>query len=152
MRKLVILVAAAAAGSHFVALAQQPKPEDQIKMRKAAYTLMGYTFGSLEDMAKGKKPFAQEQATRDAELLMHLSRVPKGFFGEGSDKGETRAKAEVWTKRPDFDAKMDKMVSEVAKLAQATRSGDPAAFRKAVAETDDACSACHKEYRERRRG
>jgi cytochrome c556 len=147
------IVAVALASSAGYAFAQQVKPEDQLKLRKAAYSLMGYTFGSLDAMAQGKKPYAKEDAVRDAELLAQLARVPKGFFGEGTDKvGETRAKPEVWTKRADFDAKMDKMVDEAGKLAQTARNGDVGALKAAVKELDTACSACHDEYRTKRRG
>ena len=144
---LVALVACAAAAE-----AQTPKAEDQIKLRKAAYSLMGYTFGSLDAMANGKRPFNAEEATRNAELLAKLATIPKGFFGEGSDKGETRAKPEIWTSRADFDGKMDKMVQETAKLAQAVRGADAAGLKKAVQEVDSSCSACHDDYRVKRRG
>ena len=134
------------------ALAQTPKAEDQIKLRKAAYSLMGYTFGSLDAMASGKRPMNKEEATRNAELLAQLATIPKGFFGEGTDKGETRARPEIWANRADFDARMDKMVKETANLAQVAKSGDAAALKKAVNDVDGACSACHDDYRTKRRG
>lgn len=153
MTKRQILAAAAAlAATMTAAEAQTPKPEDQLKLRKAAYNLMNYTFGSLDAMASGKRPFNKDEAVRNAELLAQLSTMPKGFFGEGSDKGETRAKPEVWTNRADFDAKMDKMVQETGKLAQAARSADAGALKKAVQDVDSACSACHDDYRVKRRG
>lgn len=152
-RWMFAAAAAAAGAAWFAAEAQTPKPEDQLKLRKAAYSLMNYSFGNVSAMAEGKRPFNKEEATRNAELLATLATVPKGFFGEGTDKvGETRAKPEIWTNRADFDAKMEKMVTEAGKLAQATRSGDMAAIRKAVHDVDSACSACHDDYRVKRRG
>jgi cytochrome c556 len=144
---LVALVACAAAAE-----AQTPKAEDQIKLRKAAYSLMGYTFGSLSAMADGKRAFNAEEAARNADLLAKLATIPKGFFGDGTDKGETRAKPEIWTSKADFDAKMDKMVQETAKLAQAARSADAAGLKKPVQDVDAACTACHDDYRVKRRG
>ena len=151
-RKHLVAAAAATALAMICAEAQTPKPEDQLKLRKAAYSLMGYTFGSLSAMAEGKRPFNKEEAARNAELLAQLATVPKGMFGEGSDKGETRAKPEIWQKRADFDAKMDKMVQETGKLAQAARAGDQAALKKAASDVDSACASCHDEYRTKRRG
>jgi len=152
-RKHLAAAVAAASLAMLSAEAQTPKPEDQVKLRKAAYSLMGYTFGSMAAMAEGKRPFAKDEAARNAELLAHLATIPKGFFGEGSDKaGETRARPEIWTKRADFDGKMDKMVQETAKLAQVAKGGDQAAFKKAVADVDSACSGCHEDYRVKRRG
>lgn len=152
MSKQQILALAAVLATLTAAEAQTPKPEDQLKLRKAAYSLMGYTFGSLDAMAAGKRPYNKDEAVRNAELLAQLATIPKGFFGEGSDKGETRAKPEVWTNRADFDAKMDKMVQETGKLPQAARSADVATLKKAVQDVDAACSACHDDYRVKRRG
>ena len=146
MRKHAI-AAAVVAATALAAFAQQPvKPENQIKYRKAAYQLMNLNFGSLAAMADGKKPFNRDEAARNAEFVAMLATVPRGFFGEGTDK-DTKAKPEIWTHRADFDAKMDKMVNEAAKLPAAVKAGDMAAFKKQVAETGEACKACHDEYR-----
>ena len=145
--------AAALVAAVFCADAQQVKPEDQLKLRKAAYVLMNYSLDGLDAMAEGKKPYSKDEAIRDAELLARLANMPKGFFGEGTDKvGETRAKPEIWTSRADFDAKMDKMVQETARLAQTARSGDASALKKAVGDVGAACKACHDDYRAKRRG
>jgi cytochrome c556 len=152
MRKKWIAAAACAALTMMAAEAQTPKPEDQIKLRKAAYSLMNYSFGALAAMAEGKRAFNQEEALRNAELLAQLAGVPRGFFGEGTDKGETRARPEVWANRADFDAKMDKMITETGKLYQVARTGDADAIKKAVADVDKACSSCHDDYRTKRRG
>ena len=152
MTKTQMLAVAAVVAIAFAAEAQAPKAEDQIRLRKAAYSLMGYTFGGLDAMAAGKRPFNAQEAARNAELLEKLATIPKQFFGEGSDKGETRAKPEIWARRADFDAKMDKMVQETAKLAQVARGADAAALKKAVQDVDRACSGCHDDYRTKRRG
>jgi cytochrome c556 len=152
MKKRWIYALAAAGAATLAVQAQAPKPEDQLKLRKAAYSLMGYSFGTLDAMAEGKRPFNKEEAARNAELLAQLATVPKRFFGEGTGEGETRAKPEIWKNRADFDSKMDKMVNETAKLAQVARGGDFEALKKAVHEVDGACTACHDDYRTKRRG
>jgi cytochrome c556 len=150
--KIKVLVLALAAGAVVAANAQQPKPEDQLKLRKAAYALLNYGFGPLAQMAEGKRPYSKEEAIRRADFIAQIAPVPKGLFGEGTDKvGETRAKPEIWTNRADFDAKMDKMVSEVTKLPQVARNGDEATVKKAIKDIDDACNACHEDYRQKRR-
>jgi len=146
MKKLA-LVTAVLAATAFSAGAQQMKPEDQIKQRQAGYRVLGYNFGSLAAMAQDKKPYNKEEATRNAALAAAIADYPRQFFGEGTDKGETKAKPEIWQKRSDFDAKMDKMVSETGKLPQVARNGDLAALKKAVGDTGSACKACHDEYR-----
>ena len=130
----------------FAAVAQQVKMEDQIKLRRAAYDMMGYGFGDLAAMAQEKKPFNKEEAEHDADLLVAASTVPRRFFPEGSDK-DTKAKPEIWQNRSDFDSKMDHMVAEAGKLPAIVRAGDMAAFKKQVGETGQACKACHDKYR-----
>lgn len=126
--------------------AQQVKLEDQVKFRRAAYTLMNLNFGSLAAMAQDKKPYNQEEATRNADFVAMLSTVPRNYFGEGTDK-DTKAKPEIWSHRADFDAKMDKMVGEAQKLPAVVRGGDLAAIKKQVGDLGSACKACHDEYR-----
>jgi cytochrome c556 len=144
--KRIAIAAAVVAATAFTVQAQQTKVEDQIKYRKAAYTLMGLNFGSLGAMAQDKKPFNKDEAIRNADFVAMLATVPKGYFGEGTDK-DTKAKPEIWTKRADFDAKMDKMVSETQKLPAVARAGDIGAFKQAVGDAGAACKACHDDYR-----
>ena len=126
--------------------AQQVKLEDQVKFRRAAYTLMNLNFGSLAAMAQDKKPYNQEEATRNADFVAMLSTVPRNYFGEGTDK-DTKAKPEIGSHRADFDAKMDKMVGEAQKLPAVVRGADLAAIKKQVGDLGSACKACHEEYR-----
>jgi cytochrome c556 len=145
MRKFAI-AAAILAATAVVVHAQQVKPENQVKYRKAAYTLMNLNFGSLAAMAEDKKPFNKDEAIRNADFVAMLSTVPKNYFGEGTDK-DTKAKPDIWTHRADFDSKMDHMVTEAQKLPAVVRSGDMAAFKKQVGEVGSACKACHDDYR-----
>lgn len=52
---IAAVIAAVGIGSTFEAAAQQRKPEDNIKMRKAAFTVMSWNFGVLAAMAKGQR-------------------------------------------------------------------------------------------------
>jgi cytochrome c556 len=123
----------------------QVKPEDQIKLRKSAYALMGANFASLAAMAQGKKPYNKDEAARNANLVSTLADVPRQYFGEGTDKGETKAKPEIWKNRSDFDTKMDKMINETKRLPQA--AADLASLKQAVGDVGAACKACHDDYR-----
>lgn len=147
--KVFAIAAGAVLATATLAFAQERalKPESQVKLRKSAYALMNYNFSTLDAMAEGKRPYDKEAAGKAADWVANLSDVPKHFFGEGTDKvGETRARPEIWQKRADFDAKMDKMVAEAKKLPQAART-DLASLRKAVEATGDACGSCHDDYR-----
>ena len=143
--KKIAIAAIAAAATVFVAQAQV-KPEDQIKQRRAGYAVMGHNFANLGAMAQEKKPYNKEEAGTSADLVAALSDYMKVHFGEGTDKGETKAKPEIWQKRSDFDSKMDKMVTEARKLPAAART-DLAALKTQVGEAGKACKACHDDYR-----
>ena len=144
MKKAAIVVALAAAA---ITVHAQTKPEDSIKQRQSAYAVLGYNFANLGAMAQEKKPYNREEAVRSAELVALLADYPKGHFQEGTDKGgNTRAKPEIWKNRPDFDAKMDKMIAETKKLPQAARADLPA-LKKAVGDAGGTCKACHDDFR-----
>lgn len=124
----------------------QLKPEDQVKQRRSAFAVIGYNFASLGAMVQDKKPYNREEAQRNAALIAALADYPRHFFGEGTDKiGDTKAKPEIWQKRADFDAKMDKMVTAAKALPQS--AGDAAALKKAFPDVGSACKACHDDYR-----
>ena len=145
MHKLAFALALAAAASLPVAAQQTLKPEDQVKQRRSSLAVVGHNFASLAAMAQEKKPFNKEEAARNAQLVATLIDYPRHFFGEGTDKGDTKARPEAWQKRADFDAKWDKSIAEARKLPQA--AGDLAALKKAVADTGASCKACHDDYR-----
>ena len=75
--------------------AQFAKPEDAIKYRKAGFTVMAAHFGRLGAMAQGKVPFDAKAAADNADVLAAVAKLPWSAFGEGTDKGETRAKPEI---------------------------------------------------------
>ena len=146
MKRIAIATAVFAAAAALVGQAQELKPEDQVKQRRAGYAVMGHNYASLAAMAQEKKPYNRDEAIRNGELVAALCDYMKNFFGEGTDKGETKAKPEVWQKRADFDDKMEKMIVEARKLPAAARADLPA-LKKAVADAGKACKACHDDYR-----
>jgi cytochrome c556 len=143
MKKIAVAVLACTAT---VAVAQQVKPEDQVKYRQAAYRLMGLSMSHLGAMAQEKKPFNKEEAQRYADLIGQVSTIPREYFGEGTGK-DTKAKPEIWSKRAEFDQKMDRMVAEAGKLSAVVRAGDMGAFKKQFSEVGAACKSCHDEFR-----
>ena len=147
MKPFALAAALCLAASALTASAQPLKPEKEIQLRQSAYALMGYNFANLGAMAQDKKPYNKDEAARNADFVAMLAEVPRGFFGEGTEHGrDTKAKPEIWQKRSDFDAKMNKMIEETKKLPQAART-DLAALKKAVGDAGAACKACHDDYR-----
>lgn len=129
------------------AAAQFAKPEDAVKYRKGAFTVMAAHFGRIGAMANGRVPFDAKVAAENAELVATLSKLPFDGFGPGTDKGETRAKPEIWTEQDKFKAAAAKLQEETAKLNTAAKSGNADAVKAAFGEVGKACKACHDNYR-----
>ena len=129
------------------ATAQFAKPEDAIKYRKAAFTVMGTHFGRVAAMANGRIPFDAKVAAENAELATMMSKLPYAGFVEGSDKGDTKAEPKIWTEMDKFKAAATKMQDEMAKFNIVAKGGNIDAIKAAVGETGKACKACHDTYR-----
>ena len=138
------VMSVAASGS---AMAQFAKPEDAIKYRKASFTVMAAHFGRVAGMASGKVPFDAKAAADNVAIVEEMAKLPWAAFGEGTDKGDTRAKAEIWSDAAKFKAAADKRQSEVVKLSQAAKTGNLEAIKAAVGGVGGSCKSCHDNFR-----
>jgi cytochrome c556 len=145
----LLMTAAALLGAAIAlpAAAQFAKPEDAIKYRKAAFTVMATHFGRVAAMANGRIPFDAKAAADNAEIATMMSKLPYAGFVPGSDKGETKAEPKIWTEMDKFNAAASKMQEEMAKLNVAAKGGNLDAIKAAVGETGKSCKACHDNYR-----
>jgi cytochrome c556 len=149
-RSLMAALAVAGLATALPAAAQFQKPEDAIKYRKAAFTLMGNHMGRLGAMAQGKAPFDAKAAAENAAILDTVSRLPYVAFLEGTDKGDTKAKPEVWKNWDKFRAAALKMQEEVNKLSAAARAPGLTAdqLKTAVGAVGGTCKGCHDDFRQ----
>ena len=130
------------------ASAQFAKAEDAIHYRQGALTVMGAHFGRLGAMANGKIPFDAKVAAENATIVADMAKLPWVAFGPGTDKGgNTQAKPEIWTEQAKFKEYSDKLVSETAKLAMASRTGNLDALKTAFSSTANSCKTCHDAFR-----
>ena len=129
------------------AAAQFAKPEDAIKYRKAAFTVMGAHFGRVGALATGKAPYDAKAATENADVAAAMAKLPWAAFPEGSDKGETRAKPEIWKDAAKFKEASDKMQAEMTKLAAAAKAGNVDALKTAFGPAAATCKGCHDNFR-----
>src|SRR5690606_35362136 len=84
------------------------KPETAIHYRQAAYTMIGWNFGPMAQMVRGKAPWDATAFARHAERVAMLAPQLLEGFPESSGSGaETEAKPEIWSDRAGFEAKMD---------------------------------------------
>jgi cytochrome c556 len=129
------------------ASAQFAKPEDAIKYRKSALTVMGTHFGRLGAMAQGRVPFDAKAAADNADIVANMAKLPWAAFVEGTDSGDTKAKPEIWKQSAKFKEAADKLQAESIKLAAAAHSGKEDAFKAAFTATAGTCKSCHDDFR-----
>ena len=129
------------------AAAQFAKPEDAIKYRKASFTVMGAHFGRVGAMAAGRAPYDAKAAAENADIAAAMSKLPWAAFPEGSDKGDTRAKPEIWKDSAKYKEAADKMQAEIVKLNTAAKAGNIDALKVAFGPAAASCKACHDNFR-----
>jgi cytochrome c556 len=123
------------------------KPEDAIKYRQGAFRVMGAHFGALGAMANGRAPFDAQAAARHGDVIALVSHLPFNAFANGTDKGETRAKPEIWSEQAKFRGAAEKMQAEVGKLAAAAKTGSLDNVKATFGAAAGTCKACHDDFR-----
>lgn len=149
MKTLACIAAAVALVSLSApAAAQFAKPEDAIKYRQSALSVMGAHFGRIGAMTSGKAPFDAKLAADNAEIVAVMAKLPWAGFGPGTESGgNTKAKPEIWTDQAKFKDLSDKMQAETVKLSAAAKTGDPAMLKTAFGATAETCKSCHDAFR-----
>jgi cytochrome c556 len=148
MQKIAPLVLALAASALSApAMAQFQRPDDAIKYRKASFTVLATHFSRVGAMANGRMPFDAKVAAESAGIAEAVSKLPWEAFGPGTDKGDSRAEPEVWTEQAKFKAASEKMMTEVAKLNAAAKTGNLDQIKAAFGAAGASCKACHDDFR-----
>ncbi len=130
------------------AAAQFQKPEDAVKYRKAAFTVMATHFGRIGAMVQGRVPFDAAAATANAEIVADMAKLPYVAFVEGTagtEKGSP--KATIWTERAKFDEGAKRLQDDTVKLVAAAKSNNLDQLKTAFGNTAASCKACHDNYR-----
>jgi len=145
-----IIAAAALSSALFSLPASSHFDEEQMPQsyRQSYFALLAANFGPMVASVKGDIPWDQAKMENWANDLAALSTldVMRGFV-DGSDKGTTRAKPEIWENKDDFSAKMDDLHKALAALQQTTAGGDRKAIAESVATAGKACKSCHDDYK-----
>lgn len=131
----------------FSAQAQFAKPEDAVKYRQSAFSVMGTHMGRVGAVVKGEKPYDKAAVEADVAVIEMMSKLPWSAFPQGSDLPNSKAKPEVWKEQDKFKAASDKTQAEVAKLSSAAKSGDLNAIKAAFGAVGQSCKSCHDNFR-----
>jgi cytochrome c556 len=130
--------------------AEVDNPDAWIKYRESVMNTLKYHSRAAKAVTEGKPALplnvhllAHARAMRDAAGF-----IPD-LFPEGSDFGETEAKASVWEDKEGFDAHAKKLAEATDALLKAAEADDRAAAGKAMQQVGKACKGCHDDYREK---
>lgn len=148
MRKFLMAIAATAVvalAPMAVSLAQDASTAAYEKRSKTMKSI-GESMGALGKVAKGEAPYSPD-AVKAAENVSALAKDIAGLFPAGSAVGESRAKPNIWTSWPDFQAKAKAMTDPADKLVVAAKTGNKDEIGKALGVAGGACKACHDDYR-----
>ena len=129
-----------------------PSPAKRaVDERRAIYTLIGANFRPLAEQLQGRGSLSDADAKKRAERVAFLAVLSSEAFAEVSNVGEpaTRAKAEVWGRKADFDQSVTEFVKHAQTLAQvvATQGTKSDAFKSAAGAVAEDCKACHDSFR-----
>lgn len=142
-----LAAAALALAFSLPAAAQYRNADAAIKYRQSAMTLQGNHMARVFAMVNGQVPFDAKIAAENIEIVSLLNtRAQFAAFIEGSDKGNTRAKPEIWAEKDKWNAAVAKSQEDVNKLVAAGRTGNLDQIKAAAGAVGQSCKACHDAY------
>lgn len=151
MKKSVVAAAVVVAlGAAAGAAVAQVKPEQLVKQRQSAMTLIGKYFGPLGGMAQGKVPFDAKVVQRNAGYLDVLSEMPWDGFNPSTKGAKSRALPALYEQPDKVKDAVQRFQSEIDKLVQVSKGGDEGATKAQIGAVGKACANCHDNFREKR--
>lgn len=141
---LVTSIALAAVSASAVTVADK----DAIKFRQSAFFLMSNLFGEINGMAQGRIPMNEAALKERAATLNALVALPFHAFPEGSDKGQTKAKPEIWMEGDKFKKAISDSQTAIGKLNTAMVAGQFKDLKALAADVGRTCKGCHDQFRQ----
>ncbi len=121
-------------------------PEDVIKYRKSMMKAIGGHMAASAAIINGKVNYKGDLADH-ARAIQALTKDVAGLFPKDSDFGDTDALEAVWKKPADFKKRAGDAKTKAAAFAKVAGAGDMVKTGAAFKELNDACKACHKDFR-----
>lgn len=152
----ILLVSASANLLAHTALAADAPVKDKqakhaIETRNAAYHLIATSFKPIGDVVQGKAEFNQADIQKRANRILVLTDFLETSFPESSNLGEphTKATADVWAKKAEFDKKLKDFQEHAATFAKvaATETSATPAFKEAFSTVGKDCKGCHDSFK-----
>ncbi|AZE86322.1 Cytochrome c556 [Pseudomonas orientalis] len=125
-------------------------PNSPLGQRKAIFKQMLKTSEDLGGMLRGRVPFDGARFADGAVKLDALSHEPWQHFPQVREADHTSARDEVWQKQAQFQQLARDLEAATGELVTASRVQPykASSLQPAVQKVEDACSACHKQFRD----
>lgn len=125
-------------------------PNSPLGQRKAIFKQMLKTSEDLGGMLRGRIAFDGGRFADGAVKLDALSREPWKHFPQVREEDHTSAKDDVWQQQTRFQELARNLEAATSDLVIASKVQPYKASNlgPAVQKVEDACSACHKEFRD----
>ena len=130
-----------------VAIAQDARVAQQVKLRQSAYTVLGAQMGLMGAMASCRASYDANAFRAAAERAAAMGNYVPELFPAGSITPSSKAKPELWQQQAEFQRLMKDMQTKVTALATTARGGDLEAIKPAFGATGASCKACHDKYK-----
>ena len=89
----------------------------------------------------------QTVISRAEGIARWANKIPS-YFPEGSDSGDTKARAEIWFEFDAFKAKAKANETAARTLVTAAKSGDQGAMMAGLKNLGASCKSCHSDFKE----
>lgn len=125
-------------------------PNSPLGQRKAIFKQMLKTSEDLGGMLRGRIPFDGGRFADGAVKLDALAHQPWQHFPSVREEDHTSARDEVWQKQAQFQQLARDLEAATGELVIASQVQPYKAdsLQPAVQKVEDACSACHKQFRD----
>jgi len=142
----VFLAGTVASGFSLPAAADESNP--YIVHRQGVYKVTSGHMMSLKSILfLGHE--AKDQAAFHAAAIVEAFKHMGNAYPAGSDKGETKARPEIWTQPEKFQKAGENSFAAATALVEATAQGDAKASAVAYKILGDTCKACHDDFRKK---
>lgn len=125
-------------------------PNSPLGQRKAIFKQMLKTSEDLGGMLRGRIPFDGPRFAEGAVKLDSLSREPWKHFPQVKEEDHSSAKDDVWQQQARFQelARALEVATGELVIASKVQPYKVSNLGPAVQKVEDACSACHKQFRD----
>jgi cytochrome c556 len=133
------------AAASFAAAAEETNPN--IVHRQGIYKIAAGHMTAMKSIIALKFEPARDHLSYHATALREAFMHHKDAYPAGSDKGETKARPEIWTRNDDFKAAGKRAMEATDKLVEATKGSDMTVIAAAFKDVGAACKNCHDDFR-----